>query len=94
MTTGKQLKQLAQMRVIEMVSGQSKDLNTGCRFGYESALRDAGARDMAIFDVLDAAEDWAKLNCPAVMWGKTCQAGCNNCMSIPLSAGIVKRINQ
>ncbi len=92
MITGKQLKRLAEMRVIEMASNQSRDFNTGCRFGYESALRDAGARDMAIFDVLDAAEDWAKVNCHA-QHGKTCQAGCKLCDNVPLPVGIVKRAN-
>ncbi len=76
-----------------MASDQSKDFNTGCRFGYESALRDAGAREMAIFDVLDIGKNWAKANCLAVMWDKTCQAGCKLCDNIPLPVGIIKRVN-
>ena len=93
MITGKQLKRLAAMRVVELASGQSKDFNTGCRFGYESALRDAGARNMTIFDVLDIAEDWAKLNCPAVQGNGTCKTGCHLCRDIPLPTGIVKQAN-
>jgi hypothetical protein len=92
MITGKQLKRLANTRVVELASSQSEQFNTGFRFGYESALKDAGAREMALFDTLDAAEKWAKINCPAQM-GQTCKAGCNRCMDVPLPVGLVKRTN-
>ena len=63
----------------------------GCRHGVSTAMQAVGISQMHVFDIQQAADNWASENCPAVKNHTECVKGCNACGNVAKAyAGGVK----